>query len=60
MSWSFDEKQVLVCAHPDFRNLDCDDCRRNGSTCINVCIECGYDWGFIEMDREYTEEMGEK
>lgn len=58
MAWTFDEAKVIACSHPDFRNLDCDDCRANGSFCINVCVECGWDWGFIEFDRKYKEEMG--
>lgn len=56
MSWTFDEAKVLACSHPDYRNLDCDDCRANGSNCIDVCVECSYDWGFIMLDREFTNE----
>lgn len=57
MTWTFDEATVLACSHPAYKSLDCDSCRASGSTCINICVECSYDWGFIELDRMYAEEI---
>ena len=35
------------CPHEGRRNLDCDDCRKAGDICIEVCVGCGIEWELL-------------
>lgn len=42
------ELDIMECLHEVNRNLDCDDCRKAGDVCIEVCAGCGADWELLK------------